>query len=34
LLELTQKHLIFRENRHLVVDREGLKGFLMGAHPD
>ena len=34
LREFTQKHLVSRENRHLVVDREGLKGFLMAAHPD
>ena len=33
LLEFTQKHLISRENRHLVVDREGLKGILTAAHP-
>jgi CRP-like cAMP-binding protein len=33
LLEFTQKHLISRQDRHLVVDREGLKGFLMAAHP-
>jgi CRP-like cAMP-binding protein len=34
LRELTQKHLISVEDRHLVVDREGLKGFLTGAAPD
>ncbi len=34
LREFRQKHLISVENRHLVVDREGLKGFLMGAAPD
>ena len=34
LLEFTQKHLISPQDRHLVVDREGLKGFLMMApHP-
>ncbi len=31
LLEFTQKHLISRQNRSLVVDHEGLKGFLMEA---
>ena len=34
LLEFTQKHLISRQNRRLVVDQEGLKSFLMEAHPD
>jgi CRP-like cAMP-binding protein len=34
LLEFTQKHLISRQNRSLVVNREGLKGFLMAAQPD
>jgi len=34
LAEFTEKHLIARQNRHLVVDRDGLKGFLMAAHPD
>jgi CRP-like cAMP-binding protein len=34
LREFTQKHLISRQNRSLVVDHEGLKGFLMAAHPD
>jgi CRP-like cAMP-binding protein len=32
MLEFTQKHLISSQNRHLVVDREGLKGFLMAAN--
>jgi len=32
LLDFTQKHLISRQNRHLVVDRKGLEGFLMAAH--
>ena len=31
LLEFTQKHLISQQQRHLVVDREGLKDFLMAA---
>jgi CRP-like cAMP-binding protein len=34
LLEFTHKHLISQQNRHLVIDREGLKGLLMAAHPD
>jgi CRP-like cAMP-binding protein len=34
LLEFTQKHLISRQNRSLVIDHEGLKGFLMRAYPD
>ncbi len=34
LRELTHKHLISRQNRHLVVDREGLQGLLMATHPD
>jgi len=34
LLDFTQRHLISWHNRHLLVDREGLKGFLMGAHPN
>jgi len=29
LLEFTQKHLISRQNRRLVVDHKRLKGFLM-----
>ena len=33
LIEFTQKHLISWQDRHLVVDREGLTGFLMAAHP-
>ena len=33
LLGLRQKHLIYRENRHLVVDCEGLRGLLTAAHP-
>ena len=32
LLEFTQKHLISRENEHLVVDNQGLKNFLIEAH--
>jgi len=34
LLKFTQKHLISQQDRHFVVDREGLKGFLMAAHHD
>jgi CRP-like cAMP-binding protein len=34
LRDLTQKHLISVEDRHLVVDREGLKGFLKDGAPD
>jgi len=33
LLEFTQKHLISWQNRHLLVDREGLKGLLMEGAP-
>jgi hypothetical protein len=33
LLEFAQKHLISQQNRHLVVNREGLKGLLMAAQP-
>ena len=29
LLEFTQKHLIYQQNRRLVVDHKRLKGFLM-----
>jgi len=32
LVEFTQKHLISRQNQHLVVDDQGLKRFLMEAH--
>jgi len=32
LREFTQKHLISRQDRNLVVDREGLKDFLTTAH--
>jgi CRP/FNR family cyclic AMP-dependent transcriptional regulator len=31
LHEFTQRHLISRQNRRLVVDPEGLKGFLLDA---
>ena len=31
LHEFTERHLISRENRDLVVDPEGLKGFLLEA---
>jgi CRP-like cAMP-binding protein len=34
MIEFTQKHLIYQQNRHLVVDREGLKNFLMAARSD
>jgi len=34
LLEFTQKHLISQQNRHFVVNCEGLKDFLMAAQPD
>ncbi len=34
MLEFTQKHLISVQNRHLVVDREALKGFLMPVISD
>jgi CRP/FNR family transcriptional regulator, cyclic AMP receptor protein len=34
MLEFTQKHLISRQNRHLVVDRDGLQGFLLAANSD
>ncbi|MGO9607650.1 MAG: Crp/Fnr family transcriptional regulator [Candidatus Binataceae bacterium] len=33
LHEFTQKQLISLQNRHLVVDQDGLKDFLMTAHP-
>ena len=29
LIVFMQKHLISRQDRHLVVDHEGLKGFLI-----
>jgi CRP-like cAMP-binding protein len=32
MLEFTRKQLISVQNRHLVVDREGLKGFLKAAN--
>ena len=32
LVEFTQKHLISRQNEHLVVDAQGLKSFLLETH--
>jgi len=34
LVKFTQKHLIFMQNRSLVVDHEGLQAFLMTPHPN
>jgi len=34
LVKFTQKHLISLQDQSLVVDREGLKAFLMSPHPD
>ena len=34
LVKFTQKHLIFLQDRSLVIDPEGLKAFLMAPHPD
>ena len=31
MIEFKQKHLISLQNQHLVVDREGLKGFLLAG---